>query len=141
MSQLSQFIINHWELCLALIMVLLFILINELYAQKKQAKALSTAEAIALINHEDAVIVDIREPDAFRAGHVIHSIRVAADEFNQKRMDKYKAKPLILVCTRGVQSATLASQLRAQGFMQAMSLSGGITAWQEANLPLVKGKS
>ena len=141
MSQLSPFIINHWELWLALIIVLLLIFINELYAQKKQAKSLSTAEAINMINHDDAVIIDIREPDAFRAGHVINAMHVAANDFNQKRMDKYKTKPLILVCARGVQSATLATQLRAQGFMQAMSLSGGITAWQEANLPLVKGKS
>jgi len=141
MSQLSQFIINHWELWLALIIVLLLIFINELYAQKKQAKSLSTAEAIDMINHDDAVIIDLREPDAFRAGHVVNAMRVAADDFNQKRMDKYKTKPLILVCAKGVQSANLATQLRTQGFMQTMFLSGGITAWQEANLPLVKGKS
>lgn len=141
MSQLSAFIIHHWELWLALIIVLLLIFINELYAQKKQAKSLSTAQAIDKINHDDAVIIDIREPDAFRAGHIIHALRMSADDFNQKRMDKYKTKPLILVCARGVQSATLATQLRTKGFMQATFLSGGIAAWQEANLPLVKGKS
>lgn len=141
MSQLSQFIINHWELWLALIIILLFIFINELYAQKTQAKSLSTIDAIHMINHEDAAILDLRDPEAFRAGHVANAVRVATDDFNQNRMDKYKTKPFILVCARGVQSATLASQLRAQGFTQAMSLSGGISAWQEANLPLVKGKS
>ena len=140
MEQLGQFIINHWELWLALVLILLLIFINELLAQKKQAKELSPQAAVSLINHENAVVMDLRDAEAFRKGHIIDSIRVASDEFSQRRMDKYKAKNIILVCARGLQSATLASKLREQGFSQPMVLAGGITAWQAAELPLVKGK-
>lgn len=141
MNQLGQFIINHWGLWLALILIFLIIFINELYTQKNQAKSVSNSDAIQMINDEDAAIFDLRDAEAFRAGHVAQAIRVASDDFSKKSMEKYKTKPLILICARGIQSATLATQLRAQGFMQAMSLSGGIAAWQEANLPLVKGKN
>ena len=141
MNQLGQFIINHWQLWLAFILIFLIIFINELYTQKNQAKSVSNSDAIQMINDEDAAIFDLRDAETFRAGHIAHAIRVASDDFSKKSMEKYKTKPLILICARGIQSATLATQLRAQGFMRAMSLSGGIAAWQEANLPLVKGKN
>ena len=140
LEQIRHFITNHWELCLALVAILVLIYINELLAQKKRGKELTTAAAIDMINHEQAIIIDLRDLEAFNAGHIIDAIRSSADDFNQKRMDKYKQKPLILVCARGLQSATLATKLREQGFVQPMVLAGGFAAWQEANLPVVKKK-
>lgn len=138
MEHLGQFISNHWGLWLALIVILLLIFINELLSQKKRAKELSTAAAVDMINHGDAVVFDIRDQEAFRKGHIIDSTRVTAEDFSQPRMEKYKQKPFILVCTRGVQAASLAAKLREQGYSQPMVLAGGITAWQAAGLPLVK---
>lgn len=140
MGQLGQFITNHWGLWLALIAILALIFINELFAQKKRAKELSTGGAVDMINHDDAIVIDLRDPETFRTGHIINATRAAPDDFNQQRMDKYKSKPLILVCARGIQSAALAMKLREQGFDQPLVLTGGIAAWQDAGLPLVKGK-
>ena len=140
MDQLTQFATNHWQLSVALVVILVIIFINELVSQKKRGKELSTSAAVEMINHENAVIFDIRDADAFRAGHIIDAIHASADDFNQKRMDKYKTKPIILVCARGLQSASLAAKVREKGFVQAMVLSGGMAAWQTAALPLIKGK-
>lgn len=140
MEQLGQFILNHWTLWLALVVILLLIFVSELFAQKKRAKTLFPSAAVEMINHEDAVVIDLRDPELFRAGHIIDAICTPADDFNQKRMEKYKSKPLILVCARGIQSAALATKLREQGFVKPMVLAGGIAAWQNASLPLVKGK-
>jgi rhodanese-related sulfurtransferase len=138
MGQLAQFIVNHWPLWLAFILLLLCVFINELITQKKRAKSLSTAAAVLMMNHEGASVIDLREQDAYRAGHIIDAIRSTAEDFKQQRMDKYKNKTFILVCTRGLQSAELANKLRTQGFANAMVLAGGMTAWQEAGLPIVK---
>lgn len=140
MDHLGQFIINHWELWLALLGVLLLILINEKLAQKNRAKDLSPQEAIALTNQNQALIIDIRDKESFRGGHIINAINTAPDEFNHQRMDKYKEKKLIFACARGLQSQTLAAKLRKQGFNQTFILAGGMAAWQQADLPLVKGK-
>ncbi|WP_019216309.1 rhodanese-like domain-containing protein [Legionella tunisiensis] len=140
MGQLGQFIVNHWGLWLALVVVLLIIFINELQTQKKRAKELSPQAAVNLINHENAVVFDLREAEVFRNGHIIDAIRATADDFNEQRMDKYKTKPLILVCARGLQSSQLATKLREKGYTQPMALAGGMTAWQTAELPIVKGK-
>ena len=141
MGQLSQFITHHWELWLLLVGVLLLIGINEFLEQRKQAKTLSPTAAVLKINHDDAVVIDLREAEPFKAGHIIDSIRISADDVKQKHLDKYKKKPIILVCARGTQSATVAASLRTEGFAEPLVLAGGIAAWHAANLPLVKGKN
>jgi rhodanese-related sulfurtransferase len=139
MEHLGQFIINHWQLWLALIVILLLTFINELIIQKKKAKELTPQAAVDLINNENAVVFDLRDKEIFKQGHIIDSINVKSEDFDQQKMDKYKNKSLILVCARGLQSQSLANKIRTQGY-QPQVLSGGIMAWQNADLPLVKGK-
>src|SRR5262245_52865240 len=107
MGHLGQFITNHWGLWLALVIVLVFIFINELLMQRKKAKEISPKAAVNLINNDNAVVIDLREADVFRKGHIIDAIKATPDDFTQQRMDKYKTKPIILVCARGLQSAQL----------------------------------
>lgn len=140
MEHLQQFIVNHWYLWLLLIVILSIIFVNELIAQKKRAKEVSPQETVRLMNEDKTVVIDLRDADSFRTGHIIHAIRATADDFMQSRMDKYKEKIIVLVCAKGLQSTALAAKLREQGFTQATVLAGGMNAWQTADLPLVKGK-
>ncbi|MFA5959510.1 MAG: rhodanese-like domain-containing protein [Tatlockia sp.] len=140
MAQLGQFIINHWALWLALLLILLLIYVNELLARKKQAKSVSPQALVQLMNHEHAVVVDLRDADAFRSGHIIGAVRVTADAFKQQQMDKYKTSTLVLVCAKGILSASLAAQLQKEGFAKPFVLAGGMGAWQSADLPVIKGK-
>lgn len=139
MEQVSQFIINHWALCLALVVVLGLTFINERMEQKQKGKALTPEEAIKEINN-DAVVIDLREDALFKSGHIIDAINASTADFENNKLDKYKDKPLILVCQRGTQASGLAAQLRAKGFIKPMILAGGMTAWSNASLPIVKGK-
>ena len=137
-GQLIPFITHHWALCLALLATLALISMNEYLAQRKRAKELSTGDAVHMMNHEQAVVFDLRDADAYRAGHIIDAIHASADDFSQKRMEKYKNKPLIFVCARGLQSSALAAKLRVAGFEKPLVLAGGFAAWTEASLPVVK---
>lgn len=140
MGQFVQFALNHWTLMLALFLVLLFILINEQYAKKTRAKTLSPQVLVNLINEEKVKVIDLRDNESFAKGHIIDAVRANADDFNTARMEKFKNKTIVLVCPRGQQSTVLAAKLRTQGYTDVMVLAGGITAWQGADLPLVKGK-
>lgn len=139
MEQFSQFISNHWQLWAAFIVVLLLVFINEFLAQKKKAKEISPQSAVDLINNDEAVIIDLREKEAFKNGHIIDSINAKEDDFNQPKMDQYKDKNIILICARGLQSPTVANKIRTLGF-KPLILRGGIVSWQNADLPLVKTK-
>ncbi|MGC1182176.1 rhodanese-like domain-containing protein [Legionella sp.] len=139
MEHLSQFIINHWQLWLLFIVVLFLTFLNELVTQKKKAKALSPQDIVDLMNNELAVVIDLRDKESFKKGHIINSVNVKNEDFEQKKMDKYKNKPVILVCERGLQAPALAKKISLQGY-QPMVLAGGIEAWLQADLPLVKEK-
>lgn len=140
MGQLSQFIMNHWPLCLALAVILAMIFINERLEQRKRGKALSPQGLVSIINNDNALVIDLRDSESYRNGHIIDAIRASAEDFETNRMDKYKNKPVVLVCARGLQSTTLAAKLRAKGFSEPMVLSGGMGAWQAEGLPVIKGK-
>lgn len=139
MEQLSQFITNHWLLCLAFIAILLLTFINELITQKKKAKELSPQAAVAMINNDNAIVIDLRDKESYKAGHIIDSINATIEDFEQPKLSKYKNKKLILVCARGLQSPGVAAKIRTQGY-QPLVLGGGIAAWQNADLPVMKGK-
>lgn len=139
MEQLSQFAIHHWELCTAFIAIFLLILINELISQKKASLSLSPQSAVEKINHDDATVLDIRSQELFSAGHIINALRVNSNDFDQPRLQKYKTKPIIIVCAKGIEAHALGNKLKSQGFTNAMVLAGGLTAWQAAGLPLIKG--
>jgi rhodanese-related sulfurtransferase len=138
MDQIIKFATNHWQLCVAFVVIVLLIILNEFLAQKKQGKSVSPQEAIELINHKKAVIFDLRPIEAYNKGHILNSIRTTDNDL--KSMEKYKNKTIILVCTKGIQSSALSAQLIKNGFAQTFILAGGITAWQNDNLPLIKGK-
>ena len=137
-QQIMQFLVNHWALCLAFVGIIAIILINELVTKKQSPKTLSPSAAVEYINHEQAVVIDLRDKELFRSGHIIGALCLTTEEL--PRLVKYKTSPLILVCLRGLQSTTLALKLRKEGFTQAMVLNGGMNAWQAAGLPMVKGK-
>lgn len=138
MEHLGHFLQNHWQLSVAFVVISVLILINEFLNQRKQGKTVSSEMAIDLINNQNAVVMDLRDAAAFKAGHIIGSMRVSENDFDTPRLTKYKSKDIILVCVRGIQSANLASKLRTKDFTNPMVLSGGIEAWKQANLPLVK---
>lgn len=137
MEHLGQFIVNHWALWSAFLVVLFLIFITEWVAQKKKAKEISPQSTVTLMNNNEAVIIDLRDKDSFKKGHIIDAIQAKADDFEQPKMHQYKNKTIILVCEKGVQSPEVAAKLQTQGY-RPMVLAGGINAWQAADLPLVK---
>lgn len=140
MDNFTQFIINHWALFLALVVLLILIFANESHAASNDEQ-LSPQQAVGAINHENAVLFDIRAKDRFKEGHIVDSINADAQSFDKPHMEKYKNKPLVLICANGQQSTKLAHQLKKQGFKHAKTLKGGITAWKGANLPLTQTAS
>lgn len=137
LEQFLEFAVNHWILS-SIWVVLLVLLIRTEGA--RGGASLSPAQVTQLINKEDATVVDIRAKDEFRAGHLPNSINIPARDM-QKRMselDKFKDKPVILICKTGTTAGATGSILTKAGFTKLSKLKGGIMEWQGSNLPLVK---
>jgi rhodanese-related sulfurtransferase len=102
----------------------------------------TATQATQLINREDALVVDVRDPGDFGAGHILgaKSVPLARLESGDVPNDlsKRKDKSLILYCERGDRADKAAAALRKQGFAKVVSLSGGIAGWRQAGLPVEK---
>jgi len=102
--------------------------------------ALSADAAVQLMNREKAVVVDVCEPAEYAAGHVRGAKNIPLAKLEGKLADavKNKATPLILVCQSGARSSRAVAMAKKAGFEKAFSLSGGLSAWRSANLPVDK---
>lgn len=101
---------------------------------------ISAAQVVQLINREKANLVDVCEPNEFALGHIVGSRNVPVGELEAKLASTIKNKtlPLILVCQSGARSARALMIAKKLGYEQAQSLSGGLSAWKTANLPVEK---
>jgi len=104
------------------------------------AGSLSAQGAVQLINRERAVVVDVREPEEFAAGHVTGAKNVPLNQLEQKLPGavKNKSLPLLLVCASGARAQRAVAMAKKLGYEQAQAVAGGLKSWKEANLPLEK---
>jgi len=142
MEQLIEFAGNHPELFMAFFFVLGLLVWNFLSEQISGIASLAPQESILLINHEDAIVIDVREDNEYAQGHILNSIHIPLSTLSGKlaRLEKYRSKPIIASCMSGNRSGRACSILKKNGFENLHNLKGGIVAWQNANLPLSKGK-
>lgn len=139
MQDLTVFIAHHMGLTYAFAALFVALMIIEFLRAKRNNLRVDTTQAVQLINRQNAVVIDVRTKDIFRTGHIIDAIQINGSDLqtNNKKIERYRAKPIILVCENGNESQKIAALLLKQGY-NAYSLSGGLRAWTEAELPLVK---
>ncbi|MBV8802514.1 MAG: rhodanese-like domain-containing protein [Gammaproteobacteria bacterium] len=139
MKELILFLQNHQMLSIALIIILILLFIVEWFRTKLNARRISPRETTHMMNHEDAIIVDIRNADAFHNGHIIGAISLPFPDLEKqyKKLEKNIKKPIIIVCATGLESPRAAQFLSKHGY-HTLIQAGGIRAWIEADMPLVK---
>jgi len=139
MDQIVEFAGNHLALAAALVVVL-FLLIQNLMADMGGKGIVTPQGATELINRQDAIVVDVRPIGDFSKSHIINSINIPASSLNNQltQLEKYKDKgvPVVVACRSGGQSAAACKTLTNNGFEEVYNLKGGILAWQSANLPV-----
>jgi rhodanese-related sulfurtransferase len=139
MQDLITFITTHMGLAYAFAICLVLLMVVEYLRLKRNNFRVTSAQAIHLINRSHAIVLDIRSADQYKNGHVIDAISISANDIlaTPSKIEKYRIKPIILVCQTGVESQKIAPQLLKQGY-NAYALSGGIRTWIDDNMPLVK---
>ncbi|OMH39340.1 rhodanese-like domain-containing protein [Motiliproteus sp. MSK22-1] len=137
MEQYIEFATNHWELVLAFAATLAMLLYNE---SRKGGKSVSTHIATQMINKDEAVLLDIRPKKEFKTGHIVSSVNIPYAELDKRisEIQKFRDKPVIVVCNLGQTSSGAAKKLKDAEFTNVVKLQGGITEWKSQNLPLTK---
>lgn len=139
MQELGVFLAKHMWLSYAGAFILLLIIVIEFLRNRRNNFALPVTQAIQMINHENAAVFDLRSIDQYRQGHIIDAQSLSDIKMLPKKMEKLKNKPLLLVCANGLDSQNKAIAFRKEGY-NVFSLSGGMRAWNDAQMPLSKDK-
>lgn len=142
MTELFAFFARHPLLSLALAGITLALIYTELARFWQGFKTLKPAELTALVNRENALVVDIRAINDFQQGHIAGAKNVLMSQFDpeNKQLASAKSLPVVVVCKTGMSAVGAAKRLVKAGFEKVYVLDGGISAWEQASLPLVKGK-
>jgi DMSO/TMAO reductase YedYZ molybdopterin-dependent catalytic subunit/rhodanese-related sulfurtransferase len=94
------------------------------------------ARAAAALVDAGALLIDVREPDEWQAGHVAQAWLLPMGQVARHRDDLPQDRQIVVVCRSGGRSAAVAEALRTWG-LDAVNLSGGMTAWGLAGLPVI----
>lgn len=137
------FLGRHQLLSLVLLGLTLAIVANELAGLFRGFKGVRPAELTGLVNRDSALVVDLRPSADFEKGHIPGSKNVLMGQFDpeHKSLAAAKSLPVVLVCKSGQGSGDAAKRLRKAGFERVYVLDGGIGAWQQADLPLARGRA
>lgn len=137
MDQLVEFTNAHPLLMTGTVLMVLAVLFYEIRLKATNVAAISAGQAVRLIN-QGGRVVDVRETPQFNAGHIVDATNIPASQISAELPKKLKnSKSLILVCETGAKSGPCVAALRKAGLENTFSLRGGLTAWQQDNLPLV----
>lgn len=140
MEQLIEFISNHAFLSMTFLALLTWFVIGEMKRSGRGFNELTPMETTQLVNHSNAVLLDIREEKEKGDGTIVNSIHIPLGELESqvKKIEKHKEKPVVIYCRSGHRSSVACSKLKKLGFTSLYNLKGGVLAWQKDNLPLVK---
>ena len=139
MEQLLPFVTHHWPLVGIFVAALSYLMYLELGPQLGDIQRLSPVEVTTLLNRQGAQVVDLRNLEQFKSGHILNALHIdspkSADVVLKRTKDK--RRPIILVSDTHKTVMDFGAILREAGYETVVSLGGGMRAWREAKMPLV----
>ena len=108
---------------------------------RNNAEADTTPQDVAtrLQQGENLLILDVRQPDEYQAGHVPGSTLVPLDQLALRLDELPRDRPIVAMCRSGNRSGVAAGLLKRAGFTNVANLKGGMIAWQKQGLPVERG--
>lgn len=89
---------------------------------------------------EEIVVIDLRPPEAFRAGHLSHARSVPLGEMRRRETEIPRAGRVVLYAGTPEEAAAAYQALRDAGHRNVMVLAGGLPAWVRLGFPLETGQ-
>ena len=94
--------------------------------------------ASALQDHEDVLLLDVREQFEYDAGHIPNITLIPMGEVASRLSEIPHDKTIILTCRSGNRSGQVTDFLRDSGYDNVHNMSGGILAWEKAGYEVEK---
>ena len=103
MALFLEFLAQQWILAAALLAVVVMLVLHE---TRKSGPSLSPQQAINLVNSEQGVFLDLRDSADYKQGHIVDAVNIPSTRLTERaaELEKYRDKPIILVCKMGQQA-------------------------------------
>ena len=141
MDTYLEFASNHTLLVSALLFSFLLVMFTELRRKAAGMINIEPVQAVQLINN-DAVVLDVRSADLYKAGHIVNAKSMPMDELTEgnDKLANLKDKVVVTVCDAGITSTRAVHELKKLGIESVYGIKGGMNAWTQAGLPVVSAK-
>jgi len=135
-----DFIAKNWPLVLVFVLSGLMLLWPFVQRRLSPVREIGTFDATRLINTENPLLLDVREPKEFVGSRLPNALHIPLSQLKDRgaELAKSASRPVIVYCDRGMRGGAAASALTKLGFTRVQSLRGGLRAWKEAGLPMQK---
>ena len=136
MALILEFLTQQWILAAALSVVIIMLFMHE---TRKSGPSLSPQKAINMVNAEQGVFLDLRDAADYKKGHIVDAVHIPSGKLAERmaELEKYRNKPIILVCKMGQQASAAGKQLKGNNFEQVYKMTGGMMEWSNLQLPTV----
>ena len=141
MEQFITFAGENGMLSAVWVALVVMIIVTTIKMKMSPIKQISTQDLTFLMNREEGIALDIRKDKEFKAGHILEAISLPSEKIKEKgltSLEKYKDKPIIVVCAAGMSAVQIANDLFKAGFSRVSVLKGGMNSWTGAGLPVAK---
>ena len=137
MALILEFVAQQWLLVAALLAAVGMLFFHE---TRKSGPSLSPQQAINMVNGQDGLFLDLRDGVDYKQGHIVEALNIPVAKLPSRmaELEKYKARPIVLVCKMGQQASVAGKQLKAAGYEEVYKMSGGMMEWGNLQLPTVK---
>jgi rhodanese-related sulfurtransferase len=139
MNRFFEFATAHPLLIAAIVLAALVAVVLEIRHRASGSGSVGPTEAVLLAN-QGALMLDVRNDEQYADGHIIDARHVRGSDLESSAdsLKKYKEKAVVVYCDTGGTSAAAARVLRSKGFTRVVNLRGGLQAWKQENMPLVR---
>ncbi|HEV2219387.1 MAG TPA: rhodanese-like domain-containing protein [Casimicrobiaceae bacterium] len=135
-----EFVTQNWSLALVFVVSGAMLLWPLIKGRLSSTEQIGTLEATRLINNENPLLLDVREPNEYDGGHLPDALHIPLSQIKDRsgELARHATRPVIVYCERGMRSNSAASALSKLGFSRVLELRGGLRAWRDAGLPTKK---
>ena len=138
MEQIIEFAGNHPVLSSAFVLVVLALIWSEVSRRAQGFSEVTTAQAVALINRENAQVIDVSSSADFNRGHIAGAKHVPPSRLDKPdpELGKLLKQPLLVTCKTGQAAPSAAAKLVKLGAPSVAVLKGGMQQWLADNYPV-----
>ena len=108
--------------------------------RRDSVSSIDPSEAVLWLKKGKGIVVDVRAAAEYARGRIPLSRNIPSEELGGRmgELEKFRERPVLLVCATGTASGKSARELAAKGFAQVRAMRGGMGAWVQAQMPIFK---